>query len=535
MLRSDDPHNSPSAHHAGGDQSAKAALDFEALFSAVPGRLLVLSPDLHILTASDAYCRVTMRRRQDLAGRSVFEAFPDDNPENPEPEGAAALQASLKRVLETKQPDAMPVVRYDLALPDERGGDFVERYWRSTNTPILGPDGEVRYILHSAEDVTAQVLLSATTAKQEQERALMRRITDNAPVAISYLNRDLVYEWVNPRHAATFGLSVDQFIGKTLRDVYGEEGEANIRALMQGVLDTGQPYAAIGFPFHATVDGKSRLTYWDFTYQPVISHGEVVGVLPLAQEVSERVEQERLQAQYIRNLEAADQHKDQFLGILSHELRTPLNAIQGFGSVLADGLVGELTPRQAGYMEKILDSSDALLELVDDLLDMSRVQAGKVVLDRHRVQVAPLIAKVLTTVSGKVAEKGQALLDHVPAALPELDADPRRLYQIVDNLVTNAIKYTPEGGTITVTACVEGANLRVEVADTGIGVPPDERARIFEAFTQVDMSSTRTRGGVGLGLSIVKGLVDAHGGKVGVESRGEGRGSIFWFTLPLDR
>jgi PAS domain S-box-containing protein len=513
--------------------SGSGPIDYEALLRATPGHLLVLSPALTILTASDAYFPATLTRREDIVGRSVFDVFPDANPENPNPVGPSTLAASLARALETKRPDRMPVVRYDVAVPPEQGGGFEERHWRSLNTPILDADGRVRYILHSTEDVTAEVRLKAAESAREQERALMRRIIDNAPVAISYLNRDLVYEWVNPRHAALFGITVDRFIGKTLKEVYGEEGEVDIRPLLQGVLDTGQPYFAVGFPFHASVGGTPQVTYWDFTYQPVFSQGQVVGVLPLAQEVSERVERERLQQRHIHSLEAADRHKDQFLGILSHELRTPLNAIQGFGSVLADGLAGELTPAQANYVGKVLAGSEALLRLVDDLLDMSRVQAGKFALDWQTVEVASLAKEALAMLAAEAMHKGQSLINRVPADLPALRGDPRRLCQVLNNLIANAIKYTPEGGTITVTAAVEAGRLRVAVVDTGIGVPHEQQSRIFEAFTQVDMSNTRARGGVGLGLSIVKGLIEAHGGEVGVESQGEGAGSTFWFTLPL--
>ncbi|MDB5098357.1 MAG: multi-sensor signal transduction histidine kinase [Cyanobacteria bacterium RYN_339] len=250
----------------------------------------------------------------------------------------------------------------------------------------------------------------------------------------------------------------------------------------------------------------------------------------LQDQAKEREELAR-QQERVRALEAADKAKDQFLGILSHELRTPLNAIQGFGSVLEDGIVGELVPDQARFVAKIMEASDSLLALVNDLLDMSRVQAGKFTLDREHVALPPLCERALAAVSGQTDAKGQRLVADIPADLPTVDADPLRVSQVLTNLVTNAIKFTSEGGTITVRARVDGAVVRFEVSDTGVGIPDAEQARIFLAFTQVDMSDTRQKGGVGLGLSIVKALVEAHGGDVGVSSQ-VGQGATFWFTLP---
>jgi signal transduction histidine kinase len=169
---------------------------------------------------------------------------------------------------------------------------------------------------------------------------------------------------------------------------------------------------------------------------------------------------------------------------------------------------------------------------VDNLLDMSRVQAGHFSIDLAPTALAAPIQATVSLLEASAAARGQRILDQVGADLPLVMANAERIGQIVENLVTNAMKYTPEGSTITIRAARAGDRLRVEVADDGPGIAEAERVRIFAPFTQLDMSKTRARGGVGLGLSIVKALVEAQGGAVGVESA-PGQGATFWFTLPL--
>ncbi|MFN3432530.1 MAG: sensor histidine kinase, partial [Candidatus Sericytochromatia bacterium] len=222
----------------------------------------------------------------------------------------------------------------------------------------------------------------------------------------------------------------------------------------------------------------------------------------------------------------------EFLSILSHELRTPINAIMGFGSVLDDEIAGPLNETQHAFTGKILSSADALLALIEDLLVVSRVQAGKFSVALQPTAFSVLATDALVTQSPGAAKKGLTLANEVPDGLPLLEADPLRLTQVINNLVANAIKFTPPGGRVTVRAGLSEGALRCEVTDTGIGIAIADQPKLFQRFTQLDMSNTRAASGAGLGLSIVKAIVEAHGGAVGVESQ-PGAGSTFWFTLPL--
>jgi signal transduction histidine kinase len=233
-------------------------------------------------------------------------------------------------------------------------------------------------------------------------------------------------------------------------------------------------------------------------------------------------------------LRRLDTMKDEFLSIISHELRTPINAIMGFGSVLDDELVGALNPEQHLYLQKMLSGSDHLLSLVDELLDLSRIQAGQLLLERGPVDVRALIEESLAGLAPLAERKRLRLSSHVPERLPTAMVDGRRLNQVLINLISNAIKFTPEDGAITVRAAIDDHGLLVEVEDTGIGITDADITKLFQRFNQVDTSYIRKSGGVGLGLAISKGLVEAHGGEIGVRSEA-GRGSTFWFTLPIPR
>jgi signal transduction histidine kinase len=227
-----------------------------------------------------------------------------------------------------------------------------------------------------------------------------------------------------------------------------------------------------------------------------------------------------------------DLMKDRFLGILSHELRTPINAIMGYASILDDEVLGPLPPRQHEAVQRILDGSDAMLRLVDDLLEMSRIQAGKFLPSPRPMQLGETVQGVVASLQPRAAQKHLALVPDLPDPLPAVYADPQRVAQVLANLVGNAIKFTPEGGEITVRACHAGAWLRCEVTDTGPGIDRKDHDKLFQPFSQLDMSATRQHGGVGLGLGIAKALVEAHQGQIGLESE-PGRGSTFWFTLPV--
>lgn len=244
---------------------------------------------------------------------------------------------------------------------------------------------------------------------------------------------------------------------------------------------------------------------------------------------SEHIEQKNIQ------LEQASRMKSEFLATMSHELRTPLNAIIGFADVLRDGLLGELTPAQREHVGDILDSGEHLLGLINDILDLSKVEAGRMELDLEPLQLRPLLQNALSMVKEKALAQGLRLTLEVDEDMPVLSADARKLKQILYNLLANAVKFTGEGGAVTLKAsrcpAPEGERLVLSVSDTGLGIATEDQARLFQPFVQVDSSIARNYGGTGLGLVMVKRLAELHGGEVALASE-PGKGSTFTVVLP---
>jgi two-component system sensor histidine kinase BarA len=264
-------------------------------------------------------------------------------------------------------------------------------------------------------------------------------------------------------------------------------------------------------------------------------------------ELSEKTE--NLQQAYDK-LKELDRLKSTFLATMSHELRTPLTSIIGYSEMLASGMAGELTPTQREFVDTVRTKGDQLLELILTLLDVAKTEQDKVRLTLAPVDPAELVSDVLRTVSPQAAKKNIQLEHRIEARLPTLRGDKTRLRQVLINLLDNALKFTPKGGAVQVEVGLCAAPsasdgspgmvllgtpdraLQFVVRDNGIGIPEAEHERIFDAFYQVDGSATREHGGTGLGLSIVKRLVEAHGGKVELESA-RGQGTTFRVRIPL--
>jgi signal transduction histidine kinase len=232
-----------------------------------------------------------------------------------------------------------------------------------------------------------------------------------------------------------------------------------------------------------------------------------------------------------RQIEVASQHKSEFLANMSHELRTPLNAIIGFSEVLAEKMFGELNEKQEEYSKDIHASGQHLLSLINDILDLSKIEAGRMELELSDFHLPTALDSALTLVRERAGRRSIALHLSVDERLGHIQADERKVRQVVLNLLSNAIKFTPEGGRIEVLAAPKGAFVEVSVTDTGVGIAPEDQEAVFEEFRQVGTADKKVEG-TGLGLTLCRKFVELHGGKIWVTSQ-VGVGSTFTFAIPV--
>lgn len=337
----------------------------------------------------------------------------------------------------------------------------------------------------------------------------------------------IVTSW-NRAAEKMFGYTAEEAIGRHITLIIPEERRAEEEQVLERIRhgDKIDHFETI----RVAKDG--RLVPISLTVSPIKdADGRVVGASKIARDISERLALMASEQAAHAEAEAANRAKDRFLAVLSHELRTPLNAIIGWTRVLRNPDAGE--PERAHAAQVIERNAARQAQLINDLLDVSRITAGKLELDRSPVELVPLIQDVIDALRGDLEAKKLQLMTNLDPSTGEVFADPLRLQQVVSNLLTNAVKFTPEGRRIDVQLARCGHMARLIVTDTGDGIDETVLPHIFEPFLQGDSSAARIRQGLGLGLAIVRQLVTLHGGTVSAESPGKGKGATFTVELPV--
>jgi len=381
-----------------------------------------------------------------------------------------------------------------------------------------------------ALDRTMTVLRESTT--------LLRTIAASTPELIVAKGRDGQIMMINPAALQLMGLSQAQVIGRREADIFGDDEETAIStANDRRVIETGRPavveeHRTLGGITHTYLVTKSPLRDED---------GVVFGMVGVAKDITERkraqVELEQLlvaEHKLRGDAERANRAKDEFLAIVSHELRSPLNALKGWSQILSSaktldaGLVG----RAADAIKRNIDHQT---RLIDDLLDTSRIISGKLELNLYRVNLVDVVGVALDLSREPAGAKQIELRFDCDYAVVPVEGDFDRLQQIVSNLLSNAIKFTTEGGRIEVSLLQLEGHVELSVADNGIGIEPDFLPHVFDRFSQADTSMTRRYLGLGIGLALVRNLVEMHGGSVRAASAGARQGAVFTVTLPSAR
>jgi GAF domain-containing protein len=326
------------------------------------------------------------------------------------------------------------------------------------------------------------------------------------------------------------------------------------RAIVEGVITEIDDTEAAGIPEPGRQAGRI-LGYRSQTNVPLLRAGVGIGAIglvhpephqPLSPKELELVktfaDQAVIAIENVRlfkeiqeksaQLEVANKHKSDFLANMSHELRTPLNAIIGFSEVLTEKMFGEVNEKQLDYLKDIHESGKHLLSLINDILDLSKIEAGRMDLEVSSFNLPAAISNAMTLVRERAQRHGVQLGSEIDPQLAELNADERKFKQIMLNLLSNAVKFTPDGGRVDVSARRYDGKVEVAVRDTGIGIAPEDQGKVFAEFVQVGRDHTRKAEGTGLGLALTKKFVELHGGAIRLESA-PGKGSTFTFELPL--
>lgn len=372
--------------------------------------------------------------------------------------------------------------------------------------------------------VDALLLRSQVRSMESRQAKRLAAIFEQAPVAIAILRGpEHMFELANPLYLDLVGKR--DLIGKTVRAALPEVGPQRICDLLDSVYHSGRPYVGRAFRLDLVRGTPAVLQecYFDFVYQPMHDEeGRVDGIAVVVFEVTETIKAKQA-------AEVASRAKDEFMAMLGHELRNPLAPIMTALELM------KLRGMEGGKRERNIIERQAmrLVGLVDDLLDVSRVARGKINLRKKRVELSVVVADAVETVSPLMEERGHMLRILVPPHGLEVNVDRQRMGQVFCNLLANAAKYSDNGATITVRARREGDHFTVDVSDTGHGIAANMREHIFDMFYQDGQSVARSRGGLGLGLTIVRSLVELHGGSVSVYSEGREKGSTFTVKIPV--
>ena len=359
-------------------------------------------------------------------------------------------------------------------------------------------------------------------------------IVDAVPAMIAYIDRDQRYMFVNLAYQAWYGRPRHEIPGLTVRDLLGQERHLKVLPFVERAL-AGESVTFEVPTLHR--DGTARVVR--AVYVPdVAPDGTVRGYVSLVSDITDLRLTETLLREQALALEraradavAANRSKDDFLATLSHELRTPLNAVVGWVRLLSEGTLSAQDQTRA--LEVIERNARLQVQLIEDLLDVSRIVAGKAQLDLRPVHPVTLIDAVVDSMRPAAAAKGIRLDTTLDLGAGPIAGDPERMQQVLWNIVSNAIKFTGRDGRIEIRLMRRDSSVVVEVRDTGEGISREVLPHIFERFRQGETGSTRRHGGLGIGLALVKHLVEAHGGTVTADSPGPGRGTVFTVTLPL--
>jgi PAS domain S-box-containing protein len=385
---------------------------------------------------------------------------------------------------------------------------------------VKDAEGKPVGMIGVARDITERKRMEEEIKKQKEfSENILNTMTDGVDI----VDQNCTIQFMNKTFLDIFGKDA---IGKKCYEVYKTDKKQCEFCPLHGEVMIGET-KTLEVP--GIVGGKIFL----ISHAGMRNADGTLSVLEVFRDITERKQMEDKLRMAKELAEVANQAKSEFLANMSHELRTPLNSIIGFSEVLQDQKFGPLNEKQADYLNDVLTSGRHLLSLINDILDLSKIEAGKMTFSLADFDLKTLLEQSLTLIKEKALKHNIELSVEISEGVGPIKADERKIKQIVFNLLSNAAKFTPDGGKIGIKAVKREGEIEVAVWDTGIGISIEDQEKIFNEFTQIENTFTKKHQGTGLGLVLAKRMVELHGGKIWVESEGAGKGSTFKFTLPL--
>lgn len=464
---------------------------YRTLAEAAHDVIFIIGRDYRIEYTNSYAVRLFGAQREDLAGKELAPLFP--------PEIAQRMIANLRHVFETGTPLR---VEGRVVFP---GCVNWQETWLA---PVRNDRGEVEAVLGIGRDITERKGMEFALRESE---ARYRTLAEAAQDSIYIVERDFHLSYINGAGASLLNATPEKVIGMSLEEIFTPEVAEHARSNFSHVFETGEPMYSeveVGLPSGAIWQGNAIVPLRN-------DLGEIVGVLGIGRDITERMQ--------------ADQLKSDFISMVSHELRTPLSSIIGYAAMLAKLHEADDEAIFAKVVDKIQERGHHMARLVDELLESSRIQSGDFQLRVSSVDLAEVARQCIDAV---FVPEGPPVDLNVMEDMPAVVCDRARMGDAVSNLLANAVKFSPSGGRVEVSVAADGDTARISVCDHGIGIQQSEMPRIFDRFTQADMSSTRSFGGFGMGLFIAKMIVEAHGGTIEATSV-PGEGSTFTVELPV--
>lgn len=480
---------------------------FENAISAVAIHQIILDDngdpiDYIFLEANDSFEKYTGLKVEDIIGRRVTEIIPGIEKQH--------YIKTYGKVVTTGHP-----------ISFEDFTDQLNRYYHISAYKV-----DEGIFATAFQDITESKNAENALINREGQ---LRTLVDTIPDLIWLKDVDGVYLSCNTKFEHFFGATEEEIVGKTDHDFIDIELADFFRQKDIKAMEAGKPSVN---EEQITYADDGHMEYLETIKCPMYdSTGKLIGVLGVGRDITDRkkAEEELLQAKI--EAEAANIAKSEFLANISHELRTPLNSILGFSQMLYDRIPGSINEKQAKYASNIIKSSKHLMDLINEILDLSKIEAGKMELVYETIDINDLTDEIVTSMKPAAMSKNIDMVNQIQNGVIEIYADRNKIKDVMYNLLSNAIKFTPKNGEVRIKAIPNNGKVSISISDSGIGISEEDQLKIFEPFKQVNSFLTREYEGTGLGLTIVKRYIEMHDGELNVESV-VGKGSTFTFDIP---